>query len=119
MFKAIKDNKIIAINENGRFPCLVLDLVEEDIEHTINDYEQYEGEFVLKQNLPVDYQNEQIRLQRQARYVAEADPLRLDWDESLARGEEQAEQKKLEWLAKKDEIRQALPYISEAGDGEG
>lgn len=59
----------------------------------------------------LEEKNEQIRQQRQARYVAEADPLRLDWDESSARGEEQAEEKKQLWLAKKDEIRTDLPYI--------
>lgn len=66
---------------------------------------------------PVEHKNEVIRAERQARFVAEADPLRLDYDEALARGEEQAEEKKRAWLAKKDEIRKALPYIIEAGDG--
>ena len=48
MFKAIKENKIIAINETGEFPCLVHDSVEEDTEHTIFDYMQVNGEYVLK-----------------------------------------------------------------------
>lgn len=47
MFKAIKDNKIIAINESGEFPCMVHDSVEEDAEHSIADYMQVNGEFVL------------------------------------------------------------------------
>lgn len=47
MFKAIKDNKIIAINETGDFPCLVHDSVEEDTEHTVSDYLQVNGEYVL------------------------------------------------------------------------
>ena len=47
MFKAIKDNKIIAINESGEFPCLVHDSVEEDTEHSVADYLQVNGEFVL------------------------------------------------------------------------
>ena len=47
MFKAIKDDKIIAINETGEFPCLVHDSVEEDTEHSIADYLQVNGEFVL------------------------------------------------------------------------
>ena len=47
MFKAIKDNKIIAINETGVFPCLVHDSVEEDTERTISDYIQVNGEYVL------------------------------------------------------------------------
>ena len=47
MFKAIKDDKIIAINETGDFPCLVHDSVEEDTERTISDYIQVNGEYVL------------------------------------------------------------------------
>ena len=47
MFKAIKDNKIIAINESGKFPCLVHDSVEEDTEHQLSDYIHCDGQFVL------------------------------------------------------------------------
>ena len=47
MFKAIKYNKIIAINDSGEFPCLVYDKVEEDAEHTVQDYVHCDGEFVL------------------------------------------------------------------------
>ena len=47
MFKAIKDNKIIAINETGEFPCLVYDSVEEDTEHQVADYVHCDGQFVL------------------------------------------------------------------------
>lgn len=113
MFKAIKDEKIIAINETGGFPCLVCDEIVEDTEHNLDDYEQYEGEYILKQTVPVEYQNEQIRQQRQARYETESDPIRLDYDEALARGENTAEQLKQDWLASKDKIREELPYIDE------
>lgn len=47
MFKALKDNKIIAVNDSGDFPCLVYDKVEEDTEHQLSDYMQVNGEFVL------------------------------------------------------------------------
>ena len=116
MFKALKDGKIIAINETNNFLGLVYDEVVEDTEHTAEDYEQVNGEYILKQDVPVDYQNEQIRLQRQARYVAESDPIRLDYDEALARGEETAEQLKADWLASKDKIREELPYIEESDE---
>lgn len=113
MYKALKDNKIIAINDTGEFPCFNYDEIVEDTEHTCEDYKHYEGEFLLKQDVPVDYQNEQIRQQRQVRYVAESDPLRLDYDEALARGSEEAEQLKQDWLASKDKIREELPYKEE------
>ena len=47
MFKALKDDKIIAINDSGEFPCLVYDSIEEDTEHTVADYIQVNGEYVL------------------------------------------------------------------------
>ena len=112
MYKARKDNKIIAISDtDSEFFCLVKDSVESDPEHTTDDYEQYNGEYILKENYPVDARNEEIRQQRQARYEAESDPIRLDYDEALARGEDTAEQLKQNWLASKDKIREELPYI--------
>lgn len=110
MYKVIKDNKIVGISEEQ--PKL-LDSYEvvEDAEHTCEDYEQVNGEYLLKAEVPIDYQNEQIRQQRQARYEVESDPLRLDYDEALARGEDTAEQLKQNWLASKDRIREELPYI--------
>lgn len=59
----------------------------------------------------IEQQNEQIRNQRQERYVKESDPIRLDYDEALARGEETVETLKEQWLASKDKIREELPYI--------
>ena len=47
MFKALKDDKIIAINDSGDFPCLVYDKVEEDSDHQLSDYVHCDGQFVL------------------------------------------------------------------------
>ena len=89
----------------------------ESIGMTEMDVEQaYNGNWYVAGYCPepsIDYQNEQIRQQRQARYVEESDPLRLDYDEALARGEDTAEQLKEDWLASKDRIREELPYIEE------
>lgn len=112
MFKALKDNKIIAISDtDSEFLCLVKDEVVEDAEHTSADYVEYEGEYILRQDYPIEARNEQIRAARQARYVVESDPLRLDYDEALARGQDDAEDLKEQWLASKDKIREELPYI--------
>ena len=119
MYKAIKDNKIIAISDtDSQFKFMVKDGVEIDTEHTCENYEQVNGEYVLKEDVPVDVINEQIRQQRQQRYEAESDPIRLDYDEALARGEETAEQLKQDWLASKDKIREELPYIEEEKEEE-
>ena len=112
MYKALKDGKIIAISDtDNQFKFMVKDSVEQDENHNCKDYEQYNGEYLLKADVPVDYQNEQIRVQRQARYEVESDPLRLDYDEALARGEDTAESLKQQWLASKDKIREELPYV--------
>ena len=47
MYTAIKDNKVIAINETGDFPCMVYDSIEEDTEHQLSDYVHCDGQFVL------------------------------------------------------------------------
>lgn len=62
--------------------------------------------------LTVREKKEQIRQQRQSRFRIEADPLKLDYDEAVARGED-AEKARIAWLAKKDLIRSELPYIEE------
>lgn len=112
MYKAIKDNKIIAISDtDSEFLCLVKDSVETDEAHTTADYDQYNGEYILQADYPVEARNEQIRAERQARYVEESDPLRLDYDEALARGQDNAEELKEQWLASKDKIREELPYV--------
>ena len=114
MYKALKDGKIIAISDtDSTFPCLVCDGYEGDHNHTTADYESVNGEYLLKEEVHVEYQNEQIRQQRQARYESESDPLRLDYDEALAREQDNAEQLKQDWLASKDKIREELPYIEE------
>ena len=73
MFKAIKDDKIIAINETGDFPCLVLDTVEEDIEHQVSDYVHCDGEFVLTTSDPaIEQYKEQVRTVRN-QYLEQTD----------------------------------------------
>lgn len=48
MFKAVKDNKIIAISDtDSTFLCLVCDAIANEPDHTVADYVQVNGEFVL------------------------------------------------------------------------
>ena len=73
MFKAIKDNKIIAINETGEFPCLVHDSVEEDTEHQLSDYVHCDGQFVLTvSDEAIEQRKEQVRSVRN-RYLEQTD----------------------------------------------
>ena len=73
MYKALKDNKIIAINESGNFPCLVHDGVEEDTEHTVSDYLQVNGEYVLTSSEEaIEQRKEQVRAVRN-QYLKQTD----------------------------------------------
>ena len=73
MFKAIKDDKIIAINETDKFPCLVYDNIEEDTEHQLSDYIHCDGQFVLTvSDEAIEQRKEQVRSVRN-RYLEQTD----------------------------------------------
>lgn len=73
MFKALKDNKIIAINESGEFPCLVYDTTEEDTEHTTADYIQVNGEYVLTSSVEaIEQRKKEVRAVRN-QYLEQTD----------------------------------------------
>ena len=77
MFKAIKDNKIIAINETGEFPCLVHDRVEEDTEHQLSDYIHCYGQFVLTvSDEAIEQRKKQVRAVRNM-YLEQTDKVML------------------------------------------
>ena len=100
MYKAIKDNKIIAISEKKEviihtedgdiiqditgealFPCLNFDEVIEDTEHTVNDYTLYNDEYLLntdekvieQQNIEKSNQVRSIRSQYMSDTLARCD----------------------------------------------
>ena len=78
MFKAIKDNKIIAINETGEFPCLVHDRVEEDSEHSVSDYLQVNGEYVLTSSAEaIEQKKAEVRAVRNSYLEKYVDPKQL------------------------------------------
>ena len=62
MYKALKNNKIIAVNDSGKFPCLVYDEAVEDNEHQVADFVMVESEFVLKTDTKaIEQQKSQVR----------------------------------------------------------
>ena len=73
MFKALKDDKIIAINDSGEFPCLVYDSVEEDTEHQLSAYIHCDGQFVLTvSDEAIEQRKEQVRAIRN-QYLEQTD----------------------------------------------
>ena len=73
MYTAIKDNKVIAINETGDFPCMVYDSIEEDTEHQLSDYVHCDGQFVLTvSDEAIEQRKEQVRAVRN-QYLEQTD----------------------------------------------
>lgn len=110
MYKAIKDNKIIAINETNNFPCLVYDEVVEDTEHTCEDYKHYDGEFTLHN---IEKDNEEMKQARASAYAVEVDPItahiqRLKDQDPIPEGE--IAELIAEREAKVSEIKERYPY---------
>lgn len=114
MYKAILEERCIAINDTGNFVCINYDSIEEDKEHSVEDYVQVGdcGEYVLKSESP-NPTNEEQRVKRQQAFIDEADPLRYNYDEDCARygyDSKEANNSKEIWLEKKNEIRKRYPY---------
>lgn len=116
MFKAIKDDKIIAISDtDSEFLCLVKDSVESDTEHTIADYDQHNGEYLLKSEIPLPTDDEQAENRRQA-YLTEVDPItshiqRLKDEEQTEEIVADIESLKAERSAKVQKIKERFPYM--------
>ena len=70
MYKALKENKIIAVNDSGKFPCLVYDEVVE-----VEDAEMVEvgGEFVLKTDDRAIKQKNKERVAELKQFLADTD----------------------------------------------
>jgi hypothetical protein len=103
MYKAIKDNKIIAISDTyTEFPFMIKDSVVEDTEHTSSDYEQYNGEFILKSEVPAPTKEEQEQARASA-YASEIDPLHARKARKTILGE-WTEEDEAEYVAKVKEL---------------
>lgn len=117
MYKAIKDNKIIGINETNEFCGLNYDEIVEDTEHTRDDYDLYyydgvNSEYLLKSEIPTPTHNEQSE-KRKAAYEEQIDKLHSrklrhlvldDWTE-----EDEKEYKAMVIQLSK-EIEEEFPY---------
>lgn len=111
MFRIIKENKIIGVSEQE--PVLFDNYdVEEDIEHTVSDYEQYNGEYLLKEDIPSPTTEEQKEKRAQA-YLMEVDPITAHIQRE--RDEAEPDEEKIAALIeernqKVQEIKERYPY---------
>ena len=77
MYIAIKDDKIIAINDSGEFPLMNYDSLEEDTEHQLSDYVQCDGQFVLTvSDEAIEQKKAEVRSVRN-RYLEQTDKFML------------------------------------------
>lgn len=111
MYKIIKDGKIVAVSDTDTVFGLNYDTIEEDTIHTIDDYDQYNGEYLLKSEIPAPTQEEQSEKRAQA-YLIEIDPITAHIQR--LRDEEPESEKIAELLSERAEkvaeIKEMYPY---------
>ena len=117
MYKAIKDNKIIAISDtDSAFFCLVKDTVETDEMHIADDYAQYNGEYLLLSDIPPTHEEQEKR--RERAYIIEVDGItahidRLKDEEQTPEIITKIETLKAERSRKVAAIKERFPYYDE------
>ena len=112
MFKALKDNKIIAINETGEFPCLVYDEVVEDTDHNVDDFIHVDGEFVLKTDDKAIRQQKAQRIAELKAYLTETDYIANKLIEAVDEAETQdLKEKYADTLKKRREARAEINQL--------
>lgn len=113
MWKFIQDNKIKEVREEDTFNrAFYVGEFEEDTEHSISDYEQYNGEYLLKSDIPAPSEEEQKEKRAQA-YLLEVDPITAHIQRE--RDELQPDEEKIaeliqERAEKVQEIKERYPY---------
>jgi len=115
MYKAIKDNKIIAVSDTDtEFFCMVKDAVVEDTEHCASDYTEYNKQFLLKTEIPAPTKEEQSE-QRAFAYKQEIDPITAHIQR--LRDDDPESEEIAELIAERDakvaEIKARYPYPEE------
>lgn len=101
----------VGLGANVRFYQSV-GMTEIEVERAYNGNWYLSGFAPKEPKKTIEEQNEAIRATREQLYVQTSDKLKADYDEAVARGSYNAEELKTVWLAKKDEIRAANPYVT-------
>lgn len=90
MYKAIKDNKIIAISDtDSEFKFMVKDSVEIDEEHTVADFVMVGSEFVLTTDDKAVAKQKEARVAELKQYLADTDYCILKIEEAIDEAEKQ------------------------------
>lgn len=90
MFKALRDNKIVAISDtDSEFKFMVKDSVEIDEEHTTADYTMAGSEYVLNDNEKAIKLHKQERIAELKQFLANTDYCILKIEEAVDEAEKQ------------------------------
>lgn len=123
MFKVINENKIVGVSEerpNSTFLLSDREIVE-DTEHSVSDYKQYQGEYLLKEDIPAPTKEEQKEKRAQA-YLLEVDPITAHIQRERDKAEPD-EEKIAALIAERDakvaEIQARYPYPEESEEVNG
>jgi len=112
MFKAIYQDKIIAINEIDNFPCLVYDNSVEDTDHNVDDFVHVDGEFVLKTDDKAIRQEKDQRIAELKQLLAETDYIANKLIEAVDEAELQdLKEKYADTLKKRREARAEINQL--------
>lgn len=98
MYVLKKDGKIIHYRST-----------KEDLERDI-EFNNLSGQIEESDFIEFINKNDSIRSERYRRMCNEADPLKYEYEEAVARELKNADELKQKWLSKKEEIRSELPY---------
>lgn len=114
MFKIIKGNKIVSVSNSDVVIGLDYDVIKKDTEHSVEDYAEYNGEFLLKSDIPTPTKEKQKKRRAQA-YLLEIDPItahiqRLRDDAQTTGDLSKIKELMLERDAKVEEIKARYPY---------
>lgn len=119
----LENNKFLFINDDREKLLNTLAFIgksESDIQEFEDEQVElaYDNSYYIKGYAPVqpvEEYNEQVRQTRQQLFTKQADPLKFEYEECVARygeADERTIETKNIWLAKKDEIRENNPYKS-------
>ena len=119
MYKVLGANKIVGVSEE--YPKVYGNYeIVEDMEHTVDDYEQFNGEYLLKSDIPAPSTEEQKQKRAQT-YLLEVDPITAHIQRE--RDEAEPDEEKIAALIeernqKVQEIKERYPYPEESEGGE-
>ena len=103
----------VGLGTNSKF-YQSIGMTEQEVEQAYDGNWYLSGYAPVKPEPTIEEQNEAIRATREQLYIQISDKLKADYDEAVARGADDVEELRQAWLAAKDAVRAAHPYVKES-----